>query len=184
MKIRTMIGAALALGLSLAVPTQGVLAGGGEVWTVAAAPNGAFSVETPCDANEVAGMAYIPEDSLPGVSLDKEKRVICFKDKMMFMGAVMAPGNPPRGTTVFDMLVESLAGTESKGKPMQTTIGGRRAMVNRAVEDGVVAQTGFVELNPREIIFLFGGGENDRLSVAAQGAAIDRFFASTKVTAQ
>jgi hypothetical protein len=186
-KLWKTIGAVCALGLALAVPAQGAVAGAGEAWTVAVSPDGVFSVETPCTASEVAGMDYMPEDTLPGVTLDKKTRVICFKGGMMYLGVVLKVGTPPKGESMFDALVESVANSNDvKGSPKQATIGGRRALVNRAGDDGdgIVAQTGFVELNPREILFLFSGGEGKSVSVADQAKAIDRFFGSAKVIAQ
>ncbi|HEX4694051.1 hypothetical protein [Sphingomonas sp.] len=153
-------------------------------WTLAAAPNGAFVVETPCAQADIISLRRVPDSAIANVTFAPDSRVICRRGKIMLLaGEVDLPAVPAAGRSFFDQFVESIKGDETaEGTPAATTINGHRAFTNRQVANGVVAQTGFVELSRSKIIMLLAGAEeNSGMSVAEQGMIVDRFYASVKV---
>lgn len=186
MKIRSMMRAACALGLALAIPSQGALATDDDAWVRTAAPNGAISVETPCLEAEIAALRSIPDKAFEGINFVPGSRIICRKGPLLFVAGVAEVKEFPAGaSSLFDSFAEGVAKERTAdGKPTMTTVAGRRAIVNREEKDGRLAQSGLVEMSPTTVIFLIGGAEDTSLSVAAQGQALDRFYASLKVTGQ
>jgi hypothetical protein len=182
-RARAIFGVALAFGMTAAGAWSGAMAQAGS-WTVAAAPNGVFTVETPCGASEVAAMQRQPAN-LVNVELVPASRVVCAKEPMIFVaGELVVPELPP-GTSVFDFIVQQAsASRDVDGHPVQTNIRGRRAFVNREERNGVVAQTGFVEISRGRLIMLLAGFRDGRLGVAAQDLAIQRFYNSISVNSQ
>lgn len=183
---RSVIGLACAMGVVFAGPPASARADGEDAWVLVSAPNGAFSIETPCSESEVAALQGVPGSAVPNVEIVPQSRVICRKGPLIFLAGVVEPRDyPASGPSLFDLIVEAVAQAPAvEGKPTTTTIGGRRAFVNREERDGVLAQTGFIELGRAKAIMLVAGFDDASVSVAAQGEAIDHFYASTKVTAR
>ncbi len=186
MNAHAIFDAALALGLAVVGPWSGTLAQGEANWSVAAAPNGALTVETPCSASEIAALQSAPPDLIPNLELAPQSRVLCVKDPLIFLvGQVNAEDLPAGTTSLFDALVEQVsADRNASGRPTQTTILGRRAIVNREERDGIVAQTGFIEISRTSAVMLIAGARNSSLGVASQRQAIERFYGSISVSGE
>src|SRR5262249_20090168 len=113
---------AMAGAMSLATAAS---AAGGETWLQTAVPNGAFSVETPCDAAAIASTQNVPDETLlPGVKFTPGSRIVCRLGKTMFVaGEVEIPDYPTAGPSVFDSFVEQAKNDKTaEGIPSTTTI--------------------------------------------------------------
>ena len=179
-----MMGAACAMGLAFADPSVATATGADPVWARAVAGNGDFSIETICTSAEVAALADLP--NALKITPVPQSRVMCMKDGLLFMAASWEASDLPRdGGSLFDQLWAGIEGRkDAEGGPVKTVINGRRAITNREFTDGVLAQTGFIEISPKRVLFMVAGGQDSRVSAEAQGQAIDRFFGSAKVTAK
>jgi len=170
--------------LALAVPST---AGEQLAWLRTASPDGAFSVETPCSAEEVDRGRALPVDIVGrGINLPVSRRVICpSRNIVLVAGVVEEPRLPKNGPSLFDGLL--MAGKDNpkgnKGTPTITTISGHRAWLNRAQEGGEVAQVGYVEIGHARMIFAHCCGAPSRAGVSKdeQVAMIDHFFGSIQV---
>lgn len=182
MSISSAIRAACAIGLLAAAPAGA--ATGEAAWSRVRPINGAYSVETPCTPVEVSALRIVPDARLPIDNYAQGSRILCRKGGMVFMAGIVNTTDLPAGVSAYDWISEKVAkaGT-SEGKPTATTIGGRRALINRAERNGVVGQTGFIEISPIKIITIVAGSEGKGASVEASRKAVDRFWASIEVTA-
>ncbi len=168
------------VGLAVAVSVGAAAA---DVWTRASAPNGAFSAETPCSAQEVEKLRQAPEN-LGSVQLPVAGRVMCVNQSAGFTaGEVTADDLPATGPGLFDSIVEQARNDTSAGaKPVATTLNGRRAMVNREASGDTMAQTGFIETGRNKMILIIAGfSPGNGLTAAEQGQQIDHFFHSIEV---
>ena len=181
MNYRRAIKVFVVIGLTI-VGSAGIASETGR-WLLAAAPNGNFSVETPCDAARVADLQRVPNSALGNLEFMPQARVICRTDKFMFMaGEVEVAAVRPTGPSFFDAFVaRTLKDPTLEGKPLRSTIGGRRAFLNRQEKDGVLAQSGFVEVSRKKVVVLMGVGSDSSVPIAEQGKAVDRFYSSLRV---
>lgn len=164
-----------------------VAAQGGDVWARAASPDGAFSVETPCSAAEVAASAALPDGIAAAATLDARARVLCIKDTMLFVASIVEErALPADGPALFDAaLAQVRADKTAEGHPTITTVDGRRALMNRQTKGGEVARTGFVEVSRSRIVLLIAGVRfGSSLSAVGQDDVLDRFTRSIRVTAR
>ena len=172
-------------GLAFAGVSAAASAATGETWAIAPSANGMFSVETPCTEAEVVGFRSLPDEMVPELKFIPGSRVVCRRGQVILVAAEVGdPDYPKTGLSVFDSIVEQAKGDKTaEGTPTITTLNGRRAFVNRQEKDAMLAQTGFVEIDRGRIIMLIAGVQADSgLSVKDQGALIDRFYSSVKVT--
>ena len=178
----SMSATALAMALAVAGPFGAATAANADGWTRTFAPNGAFSIETPCTAGEITALRSVPNATLPISNYVPESRVICKKGGWVFMAGVVNATDLPAGVSAYDYIAQKVADISNvEGKPTATMIGGRRALINRAGGGGIVGQTGFVEISPTKIITLVAGAKTDDKGGAEMGPAIDRFYASIEV---
>ena len=177
------VGIIAAGALALAVP--GVAAP--EIaWSRATSPDHAFSVETPCSAEEIDRAKGLPPEIGDGITLPQASRVVCEKDGFLLVaGVVEEPALPKDGSSLFDQFTKS-AGSDStlEGKPRVATINGHRAWLNRQQQGDVVAQTGVIEVSRSTVILGVTGGNRSTLKPDAQIAMIDRFYGSIQVAAK
>ncbi|WP_447725412.1 hypothetical protein [Sphingomonas koreensis] len=170
------------MGLVLAAPVGAATAADEAAWSRVIPPNGAFSIETPCKPVEISALRVVPDAALPINNYAPGSRILCRKGGMVFMAGVVNTTDLPAGVSAYDVITEKVAKAGNvEGKPTLTTIGGRRALINRQVRNGLVGQTGFIEISPIKIITLVAGTEGDDASAAASIEAVDRFYASIKV---
>ena len=167
-----------------------VFAGGAsasdDVWTPAVAANGAFSVDTPCSTAEVVEFRKLPEPLMPGVTFVPNTRVACkHGETLLVAGVYDVAGYPATGPAVFDSFVQQLRSDKTaEGVASVTTINDRRALLNRQEKDGVLAQTGFVEISRSKLVVMIGGVYGGGMKIEDQRALVDRFYGSVKVTAK
>lgn len=166
-----------AVGLALAAVSSDAL-----VWSRTVSPDGTLSAETPCTAGEIHAGRAIPNAQLPIRNYVPESRILCRAGGRAFMAGVIDVNDAPAGVSAYDHLVEMLGKrAPAQGKPSQTVIAGRRAIINRAVRGGTIAQTGFIEVGPKKIVTVVAGSMPGAGEIADMGAAIDRFYGSIEV---
>ena len=174
--------ATCAAGLVLAAPVGAATAADEAAWNRVRPINGAFSVETPCAPVEVSALRAVPDVALPIGNYAQGSRILCRKGGMVFMAGIVNTPDLPAGVSAYDWISEKVAKAgKVEGKPTATTIGGRRALINRAERNGIVGQTGFVEISPIKIITMVAGAEGAGASAEASRKAVDRFWASIEV---
>ncbi len=160
------------------------LAADNDVWAPVVSPDAFYSVETPCNSTEIAAANGLPEN--PEWELKPQSRVLCRTGHYLFVaGEVEVPAVPDNGKTLFDWLEAGVRNDKTaEGAPSTTTVGGRRVFFNRQEGAAKLAQVGFVEINKTKVVMLIGGsdGESGSPAMQDQRAAIDRFYASIKVT--
>ena len=107
--MRGKLGLVAAGALALAVP-----AAAADNWVRVSAPDGSFSVETPCSEAELAFGKTAPDNLLKGLPLTVEHRVYCFKsaDFILGAGAFDVPELPWGTATLFDMISTLVANTK------------------------------------------------------------------------
>jgi hypothetical protein len=181
------IGAAI-LGVALASSVPGLALPVATVWLRAASSDHALSAETPCSFEEVEGFRQLPSDFLKGIILPSQSRIVCAKNGLILLAGVSENSEAEaRGSAIFDQLMAfAKADKTAEGAPSLVTIDGHRAFLNRQESNGVVAQTGTIELSRRSIIVAVAGGGQPgvSLTVKEQGDAINRFYGSIKVGGQ
>jgi hypothetical protein len=164
----------------------GLVAAAPDSWTRVSPPSGSFSVETPCSIAEIDKLKSAPED-FSGFTMPAQGRVICLTPGLILAAAEIGGGEMAAGDpSLYDMIVtEAAKDPKPDGKPVQTTLNGRRAMINRQVDGKVTAQTGFIELGRGRILLVITGFQPDNTTpLAQQGKQIDRFFNSIAVPGQ
>ena len=182
---RASLGAVFVFAVAVAGPWSGALAQREAQWTSAAAPNGHFTVDTPCTAPEIAALRRAPAGLMAGVDLAPEARVLCSKGPWIFVAGEVNVEGVPAGSSFFDILVQQAAADPTaEGRPTQTTMHGRRAFVNRQEQAGVIAQTGFVEIGRTRIILLVSGSRDSSVGVDVQRQTIDHFFNSISLPSE
>jgi hypothetical protein len=182
---RARLGAVFAVTVAVAGSWSGALAQREAQWTSASAPNGHFTVDTPCAASEIAALRRSPAEVMAGVDLAPEARVLCSKGTPIFVAGEVNVEGVPAGSSLFDILVQQAAADPTaEGRPTQTRMHGRRAFVNRQERAGVIAQTGFVEIGRTRVVFLVSGSRDSSVGVDVQRQAIDHFFNSISVASE
>ena len=170
--------------LAAAAPVAAQTSG---TWTRLTAPDGAFSVETPCTKSESDATVGTPGPGATALVYGSKARIVCIKDALMFVAAEVAePALPADSPALFDVVVEQMLGDKTaEGAPASTTIDGRRAYVNRQVQGDDTAQTGLVEIDRTRLVLLLSNVQRTGGAGAPQQrAAIDRFYASLRVTSK
>ncbi len=178
----SMSATAFAMAFAIAGPFGATTAANADGWTRTMAPNGAFSIETPCTAGEITALRSVSNAALPISNYVPESRVVCKKGGWVFMAGVVNATDLPAGVSAYDYIAQKVADAANvQGRPTETMIGGRRALVNRGGRSGIVGQTGFVEISPTKIITLVAGAKAADKGGAEMEPAIDRFYASIEV---
>jgi len=168
------------LGLWLATAAIAAPGQTAETWVRVAAPDGAFSIETPCSAAEID---ELKNASAPDDTLNPQSRIFCKKANLIFVVGEHDEKELPAGTATLFEAVSARAASDKdvEGTPTLTTIDGKRAFLNRQIQGDVVAQTGVIEVGRKSVVMIIAGfPPNSGLSVEEQGVLIDRFCRSLK----
>lgn len=180
-RIMSCVGAFLALGAgagALALEVEAL------EWARAEPVSKAYSIETPCTADEVA-LASVRPMPIGTARLNPTTQVVCKKGGLLFASGTSAglEGDLAEGQSVFDVVIESVqatGGTLPEGA--FDLIDGRRAIQNREGRDGIVAQTTIIEISEREVLMMLAGGPFDGNGAEMDvDALIDRHSASLEI---
>lgn len=158
-----------------------------DVWLTASAPNGLYTVDTPCAALEVEGYRQYPDSVFGGLSFIADTRVVCRQEKVVLLiGEIDVPDLPATGPSGFDSFVAQVTGDKTaEGKTSTFTVSGHRAFANTQESGDKVARVGFVELGRSKLLFVVAGiQEASGMTIPQQRALIDHFFTSIKVAAK
>lgn len=153
-----------------------------QTWHRAVSPDRTFSIETLCNSVEISNLKAAPE-VLAGMPLKRTTRVLCIQGDLLQAAAVVELNDLPEGASGFDALLQKLENNpDAKARMELTDVDGHRAVFNREFRNGMIAQTGFVELEGRKVIMLIAGyQEKSEVSESGQISALERFTKSLKI---
>ncbi len=170
---------ALASLYGVAVANDGVA---GDDWSRFQSPDEAFSVKTPCSAEETLAFQAMTKDaSILPVPIGPEARVMCLQgETLMFAGIVEVPLAELGDTSLFDLITEDIRKEESQlHDAAARTVDGRRAFTNMEARTDYLAQSGFVEVAHNKVLLSVVGGEiTEEYPEASRRLLVERFIAS------
>ena len=153
-------------------------------WTTSVSGNGLLKAEVPCSEAELAELAARELDQQAMLGSTAPERVLCAKDGIAFLATIKEiPVDAVPGLNFFDLIADAIVNMDDvDGDPQVGERDGRRTIVNRELDDGVLAQTMIVELAPNRIILANAGGPvPEGLTMEELGSMIDRFMDSLTV---
>jgi hypothetical protein len=150
---------------------------GDDGWSLASTSNGAFTVETPCDAADLAQGARVPDSAVNMAEIVSGSRVLCRKGSMLFVAGLLDLADTPAGATAFDLFAKHVRDDPTReGTPSELKVDGRRLFVNRQESSNRLAQVGFVEISRTKLVFAVAGADGSgTLAVEQQRRDVDRF---------
>ena len=167
-----------------ALTLAGAANAGQEGWAPATSGTGAFTIDTPCTAEEIAAFDQMPSVT-DGVSFAPNSRILCKKGELLLVAGIFEPTDYPESApALFDAFQEMIEHEESGGSIRAFDFQGRRALVNREESDGQVAQTQLIELDHSRLILILGGFDDAGADSAARHAMVDRIFDSVRINEQ
>ena len=154
----------------------------GDAWVRATSLDGYVSAETPCSLQQIASLNRSPPTAVGAFQLAPNARVVCAdRNFIAFVGWIEDTAQSE--SSAFDQMLRSGPMVDSSGSAIQViSLNGRRAVFNRNVQQGIVAQTSIIEVShTRLIVAVAGGLPNSELSITAQNALVDHFVNSIQV---
>ena len=152
-----------------------------EGWTRVSPPDGSYSVEVPCSADQITN---IPPPQARRQEGDERVTVTCEADGVVFFASrVSVPADVQLPKSLFDLMRDSLISSElgSNMSVTDLTVSERRVLRSReANADGLIGQTDIVEVGDRSALLLVVGAASGTTTSNVEHG-VDRFVGSFEV---